>query len=85
MPSSSLRHLIADSAVLEPGALRALAGWYREYAECTGNPVVWHARLATAELLDREAARLQERVNGCRYAASADGTAARGAGTEPGE
>jgi hypothetical protein len=74
MPSCSLRHLIADGAVPEPGALRILAAWYREYAERTDNPVVWHARLATADLLEREAARQQERTNCYPYP---DGAAAR--------
>jgi hypothetical protein len=50
---SILRHLIADGAVSEPGALRMLADGYREYAERTDNPAVWHARPATAETLER--------------------------------
>ena len=33
MDGCSLRHLIADGAVREPGALRFLAAWYRDYAE----------------------------------------------------
>ena len=41
MRSPSLRHLLADGAVPEPGALRALAAWYREYAEGTG--LLWLA------------------------------------------
>jgi hypothetical protein len=67
MHSCSLRHLIADGVVPEPGALRALAAWYRKYAERTGNPAVWHARLATAESLEREAARLGDRIDCNRY------------------
>jgi hypothetical protein len=63
MHSSLPRHLIADGAVLEPGALRKLADWYRQYAERTDNPVVWHARLETAEILQREAGRLQDRTD----------------------
>ena len=35
-----------------------LAGWYREFAERAGNPVIWEARLRTAEDLDAEADRL---------------------------
>jgi hypothetical protein len=57
--SRSLRHLIADGDVPEPDALKILAAWYRDYADHAGNPVVWHARLATAEALEREAARLR--------------------------
>jgi hypothetical protein len=36
--------------------LRALAGWYREYAERAGNPAIWSSRVATAEALIKEAA-----------------------------
>ena len=39
--------------------LRELASWYREYAERTGNPVIWDARIRTAEDLEAEAARLE--------------------------
>jgi hypothetical protein len=35
--------------------LRALAGWYRQYAELAANPVIWSSRLSTAEELEREA------------------------------
>ena len=35
--------------------LRELAAWYREFAERTGNPVIWEARLRTAEELEAEA------------------------------
>jgi hypothetical protein len=35
--------------------LRDLAVWYREFAERTGDPVIWDARLRTAEDLEREA------------------------------
>ena len=73
MRRCSLRHLIADGAVSEPGVLRMLADWYREYAERIDNPAVWHARLATAETLEREAARLQDRTDCNRYP---DGSAA---------
>ncbi len=38
--------------------LRQLAHWYRELAERTENPVIWEARLKTAEELEREADRL---------------------------
>jgi hypothetical protein len=63
----SLRYLIADGDVTEPAALKTLAAWYRKYAERTDNPDVWHARLATAELLERETDRLQDRINCNRY------------------
>ena len=43
-----------------PRKLRKLAGWYREFAERAGNPAIWHARLMTAEDLEREAARLEK-------------------------
>ena len=35
--------------------LRKLAVWYREFAEKTGNPQIWAARLRQAELLEAEA------------------------------
>ena len=43
----------------DPNKLRALAGWYRDFAERTANPAIWEARLLTAEDLDAEAARLE--------------------------
>src|SRR3954447_6093665 len=39
--------------------LRALAAWYREFAEKAGNPTVWGCRIATAEDLERRAAEIQ--------------------------
>ena len=39
--------------------LRDLATWYREFAERTENPAIWHARLRTAEDLEREANALE--------------------------
>jgi len=39
--------------------LRKLASWYRQFAERTGNPTVWEARLRTAEDLDAEADRIE--------------------------
>jgi hypothetical protein len=39
--------------------LRELASWYREYAERTGNPAIWNARIRTAEDLEAAAARLE--------------------------
>ena len=40
--------------------LRKLADWYRTFAERTGNPTIWEARLRTAAELEREADRLEE-------------------------
>ena len=45
----------------EPERLRELAAWYREYAERTGNPAIWDARIRTAEDLEAEASRLEYR------------------------
>ena len=42
-----------------PRKLRELAGWYPKFAERAGNPAIWHARLTTAEDLEREADRLE--------------------------
>jgi hypothetical protein len=35
--------------------LQELAAWYRDFAEKTGNPEIWAARLRQAELLEAEA------------------------------
>ena len=43
----------------DPSKLRALACWYREFAERTANPAIWEARLHTADDLEAEAARLE--------------------------
>jgi hypothetical protein len=43
----------------QPERLRELASWYREYAERTGNPAIWDARIRTAEDLEAEATRLE--------------------------
>jgi hypothetical protein len=45
----------------DPQKLRELAAWYREFAERTGNPSIWEARLRMAEDLEQEAARLERR------------------------
>jgi hypothetical protein len=52
--------------------LRELASWYREFAECTANPMIWEARLHTAEDLEAEADRLDRSGNPLvdRYAAT---------------
>lgn len=42
----------------DPHRLRELASWYRTFAERTGNPTIWDARLRTAEDLEAEAARI---------------------------
>ena len=42
----------------DPSKLRELASWYRGFAERTGNPTIWEARLRTAEDLEAEADRL---------------------------
>lgn len=44
----------------EPGRLRELAGWYRDFAERTGNTTIWESRLRTAEELEAEAERLEK-------------------------
>jgi hypothetical protein len=53
--------LIAEEGVLARHVerLRELASWYREYAERTGNPAIWDARIRTAEDLEAEATRLE--------------------------
>ena len=38
--------------------LRELASWYRDFAERTVNPMIWEARLHTAEDLEAEADRI---------------------------
>jgi len=43
------------------GELRALAAWYREYAELAGNPTIWASRVGTAEDLERDASDLEQR------------------------
>lgn len=44
----------------DPEKLRELASWYREFAEHAGNPLIWDARLRTAEDLEAEAQRLEQ-------------------------
>jgi hypothetical protein len=41
--------------------LRELASWYREQAERAASPVIWDARLRTAEDLDAEADRIEQK------------------------
>ena len=35
--------------------LRALASWYRDFAEKAGNPAIWEAQLRTADKPEAEA------------------------------
>ena len=42
--------------------LREQADWYREQAERAENPVIWDARLRTAEDLDAEADRVEGKL-----------------------
>jgi hypothetical protein len=44
-----------------PARLRELAGWYRAFAERTANVAIWDSRLRTAEDLEAEAARIEDR------------------------
>jgi hypothetical protein len=54
-PSNGERGVVVNEAQ----RLRQLASWYREFAERTGNPTIWDARLRTAEDLEAEAQRLE--------------------------
>jgi hypothetical protein len=45
----------------DPDKLRELASWYREFAERAANPMIWEARLLTAEDLDRHADQIEQR------------------------
>src|SRR6202035_2842686 len=49
-------------ATASPQALRALAAWYREFAERTQNPAIWEARVRTAEELEMNAQALESRA-----------------------
>jgi hypothetical protein len=49
-------------AITSPQKLRDLANWYREFAERTQNPVIWEARLRTAEELELDAQALESRT-----------------------
>ncbi len=42
-----------------PRQLRALAEWYREFAERTQNAAIWEARIRTAEELETNAEALE--------------------------
>lgn len=58
MPRSSGSKIVG-ATMDEPLKLRELAAWYREFAEQTGNPAIWEARLRMAEDLEREAGLLE--------------------------
>jgi len=45
----------------DPDKLRELASWYREFADRAGSPMIWEARLLTAEDLDRHADQIEQR------------------------
>jgi len=49
---------MSPDAAPSAAKLRALAAWYREYAEMAGNPAIWYGRVSTAENLERQAAAL---------------------------
>jgi hypothetical protein len=67
----------------DPRKLRALAGWYREFAERAGNPAIWEARLRTAKDFEREADRLEKIV--VRRHESSELTEITGAETRAGD
>ena len=54
-PPAALGHVLAESSE----ELRALAAWYRHYAEQAGSTVIWDYRLGTAEDLERQASALE--------------------------
>jgi hypothetical protein len=47
--------------ITSPTAMRALAVWYREFAETTENPTIWESRLHTAKDLEEMARRADRR------------------------
>jgi hypothetical protein len=64
--------IINDGWPQDPRRLRELGTWYREFAERTGNPTIWEARLRTAAELEKEAARLEEASDWRRCARHVD-------------
>ena len=57
-------HLAAQTLPrMEAAKLRHLAAWYREFAERAGNPVIWEARLLTAERLEADANRFEAELS----------------------
>lgn len=61
-----------EAVVDDPAHLKKLAVWYRDFADRAGNPMIWEARLRTAQDLDQEAERVErllasrKRPNGCQ-------------------
>src|SRR5256885_213238 len=51
--------------------LRALAAWYRGYAEQAGSTVIWDYRLSTAEDLERQASALELQAQTLQYTRTA--------------
>jgi hypothetical protein len=68
------RSFANNPALVQCDKLRALAAWYRQFAERAGSPDIWEARLRTAEDLQAEAARIETIVAeaAIRSPASAD-------------
>ena len=62
-----MKLLHIDSTILgeDPGTrvrrLRELAAWYRGFTERADNPAIWASMLRTAEDLDAEASRIEQR------------------------
>ncbi len=54
----------------ETQRLRDLAAWYREFAECAGEPWICLARLQRTNELEQEAARYESRASQIQQAAS---------------
>jgi hypothetical protein len=44
-----------DPPETNPSKLHKLASWYRDFAERAGDPMIWAARLRTANQLEAEA------------------------------
>ena len=55
--------------------LRELASWYRNFAERTANPMIWEARLHTAEDLEAEADRIDGSADDLADRSRGDGDA----------
>lgn len=62
-PATDLVTITATVERQNTDKLRALAGWYRAFAERAGSLNVWEQRLRTSEDLDEEANRI-ERLHG---------------------
>jgi hypothetical protein len=52
--------MLAHSKLSATERLKALAAWYRLYAERAGSSTIWDFRLSTAEDLERQAAGLEQ-------------------------